>query len=295
MYLRQPLAASLAVATTAALAATIAISPASAAPASDPVLIGAGDIALCGSSAAKTTAKLIEGVDGTVFTAGDNVQLIGAPLEYSACYDKSWGRFKARTRPAPGNHDYYWPGAAGYYDYFGAAAGDPDKGYYSYDLGSWHIVALNSNCDEIGGCQAGSAEERWLRADLAASHASCTAAYWHHPLFSSNGSTSDVKPLFTALYDAHAEIVMSGHNHVYERFAPQTPDGVASARGVRQFVVGTGGMILDSFDSVAPNSESRIDDSHGVLKLTLKSSGYAWQFIAEPGSSSTDSGTASCN
>ncbi len=294
MRKRKPLTAVLAIATTATLAAVIAVSPASAATTSDPVLVGAGDIALCGSSGAETTAKLIDGIDGTVFTAGDNVQLIGAPIEYSACYSPTWGRFKSRTKPAPGNHDYYWPNASGYYKYFGTAAGDPAKGYYSYDLGTWHVVALNSNCAEVGGCGAGSPQEQWLRSDLAASRTTCTVAYWHHPLFSSNGSTSEVKPLFQALYDYRAEIVVSGHNHVYERFAPQTPDGVAANDGVRQFVVGTGGMILDTFGTIAANSQARIAGTYGVLKLTLRAGGYDWQFVPEAGRTSTDTGSANC-
>ena len=208
------------------------------------VLVGAGDIASCGSSGDEATAALLAGIDGTVFTLGDNVYDSGTAAEFATCYDPSWGRYRARTSPAPGNHDYVTANAAGYFGYFGAAAGDPSTGYYAYDLGGWRVVAINSNCAAVGGCQAGSAQERWLRADLAAHPAACTLAYWHHPRFNSgeHGNSAEMQPIWQALYDAGAEVVLSGHDHHYERFAPQAPDGSSDPqRGIREFVVGTGG------------------------------------------------------
>ncbi|MCH7718695.1 MAG: metallophosphoesterase, partial [Chloroflexi bacterium] len=150
------------------------------------MLVGAGDIASCASSGDEATADLLDGIAGTVVTFGDNAYQSGTESEFADCYEPTWGRHKARTRPAPGNHDYITPGASGYFEYFGAAAGDPSKGYYSYDLGAWHVIAINSNCSQVGGCDAGSPQEQWLRADLAESPTSCTVAYWHHPRFSSS-------------------------------------------------------------------------------------------------------------
>jgi hypothetical protein len=219
--------------------------------------------------------------------------------ENFTCYDKTWGRAKSRTRPAPGNHEFRSAGASPYFDYFGAAAGDPKAGYYSYELGTWHIIVLNSECKDVGGCEAGSPEDKWLRADLAAHPAACTLAYWHKPLFSSgsaHGNDLTVKPLFQALYEANADVVVTGHDHDYERFAPQTPDGAADpARGIREFVVGTGGKNHRPFGSPKPNSELRDATAFGVLKLTLKPNAYDWQFIPEAGKSFTDSGSGKCH
>jgi acid phosphatase type 7 len=181
---------------------------------------------------------------------------------------------------------------------FGAAAGERGKGWYSYDLGAWHLVALNSNCDEVGGCDEGSAQERWLRADLAASSARCTLAYWHHPRFSSgpHGDDSSTDALFEALYDGNAEVVLSGHDHDYERFAPQTASGAAdAARGLRQFVVGTGGRGHYPFGAAGPNSEVRSSGTFGVLDLTLSAAGYRWKFRPEAGKTFTDEGSATCH
>lgn len=282
------------------LPAYAATTQTSSATSDDPILVGAGDIATCSSlGGAESTAKLLDKIPGTVFSAGDNSQDSGAYEQYLNCFDPTWGRHKDRMRPAPGNHDSMTPGAAGYYRYFGAAAGEPGKGYYSYDLGNWHIVALNSNCYDVGGCGAGSAEERWLRADLAASAKPCTAAYWHHPVFTSSMHTDgyQAKPLFKALYDFGAEIVMNGHNHVYERFAPMNPDGAVDQDfGIREFDVGTGGTSHYSF-SYFPSrgSEMRNNDSFGVLKLTLRESGYDWEFVPVEGAKFTDSGSGRCH
>ncbi len=264
-------------------------------PGTTNVLVGAGDIADCGSSGDEATAVLLDGIAGTVFTAGDNAYDDGTATDFSQCYAASWGRHKARTRPSPGNHDYHTSGAADYYAYYGALAGEAGKGYYSYDLGDWHIVSLNSNIS----MSAGSAQETWLRADLAASTKTCTLAYWHHPRFSSgtnHGSSNSAKPLWQALYDAGAEIVVSGHEHNYERFAPQTPDGVAdAATGIREFVVGTGGR--SHYTGVTPiaNSEVFNGTTFGVIKLTLGPGTYSWNLVPVAGETFTDSGSGSCH
>jgi Calcineurin-like phosphoesterase len=264
----------------------------------DPVLVGAGDIASCRSTGDEDTAALLGGINGTVATFGDNAYESGTSAEFARCYDPSWGQFKARTKPSVGDGEYETAGASGYFNYFGEAAGDPQEGYYSYDLGSWHVIVLNSNCSEVGGCGAGSAQERWLRSDLEANPSACTAAHFHHPRFSSSerGSSSAVAPFWEALYEAGADVVLSGHAHNYERFAPQTPSGQADpAQGIRQFVVGTGGRSLISFGAVQANSKVRIADTYGVIKLTLHPEGYEWQFVTAPGGMEADSGSASCH
>ena len=259
------------------------------------MFVGAGDIAGCSSSGDEATAQLLDTIAGTVFTLGDNAYQDGTTANFADCYEPSWGRHKARTRPSPGNHDYHTSGAAPYYAYFGANAGDPGKGYFSFDLGEWHIISLNSNVS----MSAGSAQEQWLRADLAASTKRCTLAYWHHPRFSSSsnhGSSTAPQPLWQALYDAGADVVLSGHDHTYERFAPQRPDGVAdAARGIREFVVGTGGISHYSFATPIANSEVRNDDAWGVLKLTLHADGYEWVFVPVAGKTFTDSGFGTCH
>lgn len=264
-----------------------------------PVLVGAGDIADCRDlTGAEATAKLLEQSPGTVFAAGDLAYPDGTAKNFE-CYDRTWGRVKARTRPAPGNHEFHSSGATYYFQYFGAAAGDPSRGYYSYELGTWHIISLNSECEAIGGCGAGSAEEKWLREDLAAHPAACTLAYFHKPLFSSgsaHGDDPEVRPLWQALYQAGADVVISAHDHDYERFAPQTPDGLADPkRGIREFIVGTGGKNHRSFGPSRANSEVRDATAFGVLALTLRPGAYDWRFIPEPGKTFTDSGSASCH
>lgn len=268
------------------------------APGSHPVFVGAGDIADCSDLNDEATAQLLDGISGTVFTLGDNAYDRGTATDFADCYDPTWGRHKARTRPSVGNHDYYTSGASGYFNYFGAAAGDPSQGYYSYDLGTWHMVVINSNCMDIGGCGAGSAQEQWLRADLAAHPTLCTLAYWHSPRFSSgeHGSLSATKPIWQALYDYNADVVLSGHDHDYERFAPQDPNGAADpARGIREFVVGTGGRHLRPFRKPIANSQVRNASTFGVLKMTLSPTGYTWQFIPVAGQTFTDTGSATCH
>ena len=258
--------------------------------AGDPVLVGAGDIASCTSSGDAKTAALVAAIPGTVFTAGDNVYPTGTLGQFQTCYDPTWGAFKSRTRPSPGNHDYETTGASGYYDYFGSAAGTAGKGYYAYDLGAWRIYALNTNCWAVGGCGASSPQTKWLKADLAANPRRCVLAYWHHPLFSSgaHGNYQRSRAFWDTLYAAHADLVINGHDHDYERFARLTPSGTASASGIRQFVVGTGGAERRPFGRIKPHSLVRNASTFGVLKLTLHATSYDWKFVPEAGKSFTD-------
>jgi hypothetical protein len=263
-------------------------------PPGDPVLVGAGDIANS-STGDSATAALLDNIPGTVFTAGDNAYPNGTLADYNTYYGPTWGRHKARTRPSPGNHEYNTAGAAGYFAYFGGLAGPSGRGYYSYDLGEWHVVSLNSEVSMV----AGSAQETWLRTDLAASAKPCTLAYWHKPLFTSSAHPGETatRPLFQALYDYDAEVVVAGHNHTYERFAPMNPQGALdTTAGVRSFVAGMGGASHYAFNSTPrPNSQVRNGTAYGVLKFTLHSDSYEWQFVPVAGQSFTDSGTNACH
>jgi len=258
------------------------------------VLVGAGDIARCGDlENAHATSRLLDAIGGTVFTTGDNTQTAGTAQEFSECYEPTWGRHRARTRPTPGNHDYETAGGAAYYQYFGSAAGPAAQGYYSYNLGSWHIVVLNGNV----AMKNGSAQAMWLRQDLEANRTACTLAYWHQPLFSSstNGNNGASRDAWQLLYEYGAEIVLNGHDHLFERFAPQDPSGrLDLANGIRQFTVGTGGCYLYKVARLQPNSEVQAS-VHGVLKLTLRAGAYDWQFVPVAGSSFGDMGTGSCH
>lgn len=267
-------------------------------------LVGAGDIASCKDlSGAIATGKLIEQIPGTVFAAGDLAYESGTLEQFRNCYGKGWGGFKERTRPALGNHEYVNPGAAGYFDYWGAVAGARGKGYYSYDLGAWHIVVLNTNCamPGVGGCGKGSAQEIWLKEDLAAHPNVCILAYGHHALFSSGIFKShalhpELKPLWQDLYEANADLVLAGHEHSYERFAPQDPAGNAdSAHGIREIVAGTGGRSHDLLGFPIANSEVRQWSTYGVLKLTLAPGKYDWEFVPVEGGSFRDSGSGTCH
>jgi hypothetical protein len=283
-----------------------------ASPATAPTVAAAGDIACDPASGGfnggngtttscrqKYTSDLLVGPGVTaVLTLGDNQYESGTLSQFQNSYDLSWGRVKSMTHPAVGNHEYGTAGAAGYFDYFGPAAGDRTKGYYSFDIGSWHLIALNSNCAQVSGCGAGSPQERWLRSDLAAHQATCTLAYFHHARFSSgpHGNNSSVQPLWQALYEADADVVLSGHDHDYERFAPQDPAGNAdSARGIREFVVGTGGKSHYALTARKANSELFNGDTYGVLKLTLRDGAYDWKFVPEAAGSFTDSGSDACH
>jgi len=272
--------------------------PAPAAPASPIDIVAAGDIADCGSDGtqfplAVETAALIKPTDSLVLTLGDNTYPIGAPAEFSDCFQLAWGQFKGRIRPSPGNHDYMTTDAGGYFGYFGAAAGPAGRGYYSFDVGAWHVISLNSNVD----AGPGSAQHTWLQADLAASNALCTLAYWHHPVFTSgpHGNNLQMAEIYRLLHAGGVEVVLVGHDHVYERFAPQDADGLADpSRGVRSFTVGTGGARLYSWRTPMPNSEFRDSSSHGVLRLTLADGSYRWAFVPV-GAAARDEGAAQCH
>ena len=262
-------------------------------------LVGAGDIAGCDFKADRKTARLLGKIRGTVFTLGDNVYLDGTRAQFHNCYDPTWGNYKKRTKPSVGDQDYATSGAKPYFDYFRWRAGKPTRGYYSYDLETWHIVALNSNCKEVGGCEWKSAQGRWLRRDLANHQARCTLAYFHHPLYASgsNYDSPKVKPFWHILYNHHAEVILSGHAHRYERFARITPSGErSSARGIRQFIVGTGGAPGGSQKGPdEPRVQAKKVDAPGVLKLDLGSGFYQWKFVPVAGRNYTDSGRARCH
>jgi len=259
-------------------------------------LVGAGDIATCGGDADEATAKLLDGIEGTVFTAGDNAYNSGTVEDYRECYEPSWGTYLDRTIPSAGNHDHLTPDLAGYRDFFGARAGPSDASWYSVELGAWHVLILDSNCDDVGGCGPESPQGTWLAADLDASDARCSLAIFHHPRFSSgfHGNDKDVDPFWRALYAAGVDVVINGHDHDYERFAPQDPDGLPTNDGIREFVVGTGGAPLRAFEAPGANSLVRSSLAHGVIKLTLNQFAYDWQFISVDGSFS-DHGSATCH
>lgn len=274
-----------------------------------PTIAAAGDISCAPGTPSDCrqmdTAAVLEAIAPDVVLAlGDTQYPSGALAHYLAAYAPSWGRLKAVTHPVPGNHEYQTRGAQGYFDYFNGIgartgpAGDRDRGYYDFRLGSWHLIALNTNCAEVRGCHAGSPQEVWLRQTLSAVRARCTLAYFHYPLFSSgpNDGTSAVRPLWQALYDHGAEVVLNGHEHSYERFAPQTPQGVEDQeRGIRQFVVGTGGYSLTPFVALRRNSEERNARDFGVLRLELLPDGYGWKFVSVAGGAYYDAGFGACH
>ena len=271
------------------------------------LLLAVGDIANCEADDARhvETAALVDtligdSAVGDIALLGDIAYDAGSAEEFADCYDVAWGRHGARVRPVPGNHEYRTTGAEGYFTYFEAKASPDDPecrrdcaGYYAYDLGEWHIVALNSEASMTNG----SPQEMWLRADLAANRSRCTLAYWHHPRFSSGAHGNDDRSadIWQTLYDFGVDIVLNGHEHNYERFAPQNPDGMLDAgRGIRVFVVGTGGAPLRNFGSVQANSEARNRDAWGVLQLALYNQHYTWTFKPIAGQTYIDSGSASC-
>jgi len=263
-------------------------------PASRNFNAGAGTPGHC-QQRATSDAILSAGVSA-VLPLGDNQYNDGSLAQFGASYGPAWGRFNALAHPVAGNHEYNTPGAAGYFAYFGARAGAAGQGYYSYDLGAWHLIALNSNCQAVA-CNAGSPQEQWLRRDLAAHRTGCTLAYWHHPRFTSGngGHDEDVSALFTALYDARADLLLVGHSHEYERFAPMSPAGaVEPARGVREIIAGTGGDDQLPFTTAAPGSELRNNTSFGFLRVALRPTGYDWQFLPVAGGTLTDRGSTSC-
>jgi hypothetical protein len=262
----------------------------------DPVLVGAGDIAGCWWFGDTHTGQLIDGIPGTVFTLGDNVYQAGSAERYRKCYDPVWGRFKDRTFPSIGNHDTDEDGGAAYFDYFGGNAGPRGKGYYSYDLGAWHIVVFNSSTREM--IADTSAQIAWIRQDLAEHPATtCVLAYGHNPRFGSGerGAGGRMRALWNVLYAAGADVMVAGHEHFYERFAPQDADGRRDdVRGIRQFIAGTGGAPYYPFKKIAENSEVR-SRTHGVLKLVLHRDSYEWEFIPSEGLSFSDRGRGRCS
>jgi hypothetical protein len=266
-------------------------------PPGDATLMAAGDISRCDGTADEATASILgQYPSATVAAVGDLAYENGSTAEYG-CYDSSWGAAKSRTRPVPGDHDYGTPGAAPYFSYFGAAAGAVGKGYYSYELGGWHVIALNSNCDQVGGCGVGSAEEVWLRNDLRAHRNSCILTYMQSALYASSGqSDPTVKPFWQALYENGADVIIDGDSHYYERFAPQDPNGAANTtNGISEFIVGTGGAVLfPTPTGRLPNSQILNATTYGVLRLVLHTTGYDWQFMPAAGGTLTDSGRGTC-
>jgi len=256
------------------------------------VLVGAGDIGWCGAPGTEATARLLDRYPGTVFTAGDNAYMSGTREEFQNCYGPGWGRHLARTRPAVGNHDFV-NGGAPYFQYFGASAGSPGAGYYSYAVGPWNVIALNSEIPS----GSGSAQMAWLQNELSTKRPACTAVYWHRPLFSSgrHGDNPDLREVWRTLYEFNVDLVIGGHDHTYERFAPQDPDGrFDPTRGIREFVVGTGGAPLYEFPNIRPNSEVR-SAVWGVAAFTLAAGSYQWEFVPVEGQAFRDSGSATCH
>jgi 3',5'-cyclic AMP phosphodiesterase CpdA len=258
----------------------------------DAIVLAAGDIAVCGAASTETTARLLDRMPGSVFALGDNAYPTGAAEHYANCYGPTWGRHRARTYPTPGNHEYEVAGAASYFEYFLGTAGPPGRGYYSFDLGAWHILSLNSNIT----ANPGSAQYAWVSNDLDTKPSLCTLAFWHHPVFSSgsNGNSNRMRDIWRLLDEHRAEVVLVGHDHDYERFAPQDADGIANLDGVREFVVGTGGAVLRPTTTIQPNSQARESQTWGVLKLTLRPTAYGWEFMPIDGQTFRDFGMSAC-
>ncbi len=239
----------------------------------------------------------MSGLDA-VLGLGDAQYCCGDLDAFKASYDRTWGRLKQITYPVAGNHEYDTRGATGYFDYFGERAGPRGEGYYSFDLGTWHFIALNSECGQVGGCDAGSPQGRWLKADLEAHGTSCTLAFWHRPMFSSgpHGNDQSYRAFWHLLYEAGVDVILNAHDHIYERFAPQTPAGVLDrSRGIRQFTVGTGGGSHYMIVSAQPNSEVRDNTAYGILRMTLRAASYDWVFMPAPPGTFTDSGSGACH
>ena len=262
------------------------------------ILVGAGDIARCPTkNGAEKTASLLDNISGTVFTTGDNAYSSGTTSEFDRCYDPTWGRHKARTRPTAGNHDYGTTDAVPYFTYFGASAGNIGEGYYSYNIGSWRAIAINSNCGDIGGCETSSAQYQWLANELSANPSVCTVAYWHHPRFTigPHDDEVDMDDIWNLLFSQGVDVVVTGHDHNYQRWTPMNGAGSADTNGIRQFVVGTGGRSLTTPDRSNPLVEADDHSAFGVIKLSLFDGGYNWDFVPVAGESFTDSGSSSCH
>jgi len=259
----------------------------------DPVVLIAGDVAQCDTPGARLTGQLIASLPYPVLAVGDLAYPKGSAEDYARCYAPHWGSFKERTYPAPGNHDYRTEDADGYFAYFGARAGDAAKGYYSFDLGAWHILSLNSNRE----LEPGAAQLQWLEADLRQHRQRCVLAYWHHPRYSSgpHGSDPRMQPLWALLQRHGVSVVVAGHDHIYERFAPMNARGeLDPVRGMRAFVAGTGGARHYTLKQRLPLSEVADGQAWGVLKMTLHATGYVWEFLPVPGHSLRDAGIAEC-
>lgn len=252
--------------------------------AKDPMLFATGDVASCTNTFDEATAQLVSGSDAPIALLGDNVYQHGTAEEFEKCFAPAWGQWKDRIHPAAGNHEYETGQAEPYYAYFGSAAGPAGLGYYSYDIGTWHVIVLNSNCTAVS-CAAGSAQVKWLQQDLTAHPAACTLAYYHHPRWSSglHGSDANLQTIWGTLSDAGVDVGLSGHDHAYERFAQLDQTGQVAAHGLREFVVGTGGRSLYAFRTVAIGSEVRSNASYGVLRLQLHRDGYSWKFLSIDG------------
>ncbi|MBA4156702.1 MAG: metallophosphoesterase [Gemmatimonadetes bacterium] len=281
---------------------TVEVSCIALAPGDPAVLLAAGDIGVCGATAPFQTAGIVARYpSATVAAVGDLAYPDGREHDFRDCYHPSWGKHKARTRPALGNHEYNNTGSAqAYFKYFGPVAGDPSKGYYSYTLGEWFVVVLNVNSFRLSrvSVKSGSEQERWLRQELSSNSSRCTLAYFHYPRFSSghHGSRNFVQDIWDTLYDYDVDVVVVAHEHSYERFAKMDKSGAADpVRGIRQFVVGTGGVKLRSFNTPLPTSEVRNSDTHGVLKLTLEADAYQWEFLPVEGKTFTDTGRTTCH
>jgi hypothetical protein len=275
----------------------------------DPVIVAAGDIACAPNDMTspckdQQTAALLAGAD-RVLPLGDNQYEAGALADYQNRYDLSWGQYKSTSSPVPGNHEYQTAGAAGYFDYFNGVgsstgrAGDRGQGYYSYNLETWHLIALNGNCGSNGvpgGCTLLSPQMTWLKSDLAANPSTCALAYWHQPRFSSMSTNTPMAAAWHLLYDSGADVVLNGHQHDYERFAPMAPSGALDkVAGIHEFIVGTGGKSLNAYAPTYPTSRVEDSTSFGVLKVTLFPNKYEWQFVPAGGGTFTDSGTARCH
>lgn len=284
-------------------------------PSEDIVVAAAGDIACKPpnhkgkgaketetSCAQRRTSDILMGLNPTaVLTLGDNQYESGQLENFIKSYDPTWGLVKSITYPSTGNHDYRTSDASGYYQYFGDSAGDPSKGYYNFILGDWNLIALNSNCLEVGGCGQGSPQALWLQNVLENDNSNCTLAYWHHPRFApgsldtGHGDHDELDEFWQLLYQYGTDVVLVGHNHIYERLGKQTPDQVSSSDGIRQFIVGTGGKNHAGSGITQPNTEAKNSDTFGVLKLVLHENSYDWQFIPEEGKTFTDTGSELCN
>lgn len=262
-------------------------------------VIAVGDIGVCGKHDDELTARLVQQLPGPILALGDLAYAAGTEAEFERCFDPAWGGLRGRIHPVPGNHEYQTAGAGPYYEYFGGSAGTAGLGWYSFDIGEWHIIALNSNCEtRTNFCSDDSPQGDWLESDLARHRNQCTLAIMHHPRWSSGDHGSDpmLSDLWTMLDDAGVEAVLAGHDHDYERFGAMDASGVADpATGMRQFVVGTGGRALDPFASVEPNSEARSNVDYGVLQLSLYADHYDWAFVPQTPGGYTDAGSDTCH